>query len=101
MVSQESADPPVPGVKDLFIGHNCETITWYFEFEMEPLPVRGIAILFVNDERKIYKTYREVNNGALMANSGYPQCDKEKFKVPAVGKDGVVPSKAGCGWKCK
>ena len=79
---------------DLFIGHSCDTITWYFEFHTTPLTTRGIAILFVNEDKKIYKAYREVNSGAVLYNLGQPECESN-FTV-SVGNDGPAPIEASC-----
>lgn len=94
LFKQEAKLPGFVEVKDLFIGHTCETVTWYFEFETTPLPTRGIAILFVNAERKIYKAFREVNSGAVLYNLGQPECESN-FTV-SVGDGGPEPIVASC-----
>ncbi|KAI5363887.1 hypothetical protein Slin14017_G058510 [Septoria linicola] len=72
IIDQEAA---VPGINAIFTSHICDTITWYWEFTTKPWPIRGIVILFVNlESRKIYKTYREVNVGAILLNQGSPEC---------------------------
>lgn len=86
LLKQEAKLPPTGKVTNLFIGHTCDTITWYFEFGTTPLPTRGIAILFVNEEKKVYKSYREVNSAALLSNLGQPECEKN-FTV-SVGDKG-------------
>lgn len=74
LLEQEAKLPPAGTVTDIFISHTCDTITWYFSFATTPLPTRGIAILFVNAEKQIYKSFREVNNAALLYNLGQPEC---------------------------
>ena len=98
LLKQEAKLPPTGEVKDLFISHSCDTITWYFEFATKPLPTRGIAILFVNAEHKVYKSYREVNSAALLYNLGQPECDSN-FTV-SVGAAGPEPTEAFCSKPC-
>ncbi|KAK5119479.1 hypothetical protein LTR85_007579 [Meristemomyces frigidus] len=94
LLQQVAKLPPTGTVTDLFISHTCDTITWYFEFGTAPLPTRGIAILFVNSEKKIYKAYREVNNAALLYNIGKPEC-ASNFTA-TVGNMGPKPSNSTC-----
>ncbi len=98
LLKQEAKLPPTGTVKDLFISHGCDTITWYFEFATKPLPTRGIAIFFVNAERKVYKAYREVNSAALLYNLGQPECEAN-FTV-SVGDAGPAPTEAFCSKPC-
>lgn len=95
LLKQEAKLPPTGAVKDLFIGHTCDTITWYFQFATKPLPTRGIAILFVNAEHEVYKSYREVNSAALLYNLGQPEC-ASNFTEPSVGNAGPQPTEASC-----
>ncbi|KAK5735445.1 hypothetical protein LTR17_008143 [Elasticomyces elasticus] len=94
LLEQEAQLPPTGAVRDIFVSHTCDTITWYFEFATKPLPTRGIAILFVNAEKKIYKSYREVNNAALLYNLGQPEC-QPNFTV-SVGNQGPAAINATC-----
>jgi hypothetical protein len=93
---QQTAQLPAAGpVKTLFLSHTCCTITWYFELATTPLPIRGINIIFVNEEKKIVKAYWEVNSGALLWNLGKPEC-QANFTV-SVGKEGIEPDpEEGC-----
>ncbi|KAF2211301.1 hypothetical protein CERZMDRAFT_98611 [Cercospora zeae-maydis SCOH1-5] len=98
MLEQEAAVPAVPSVSTIFVSNTCDTITWYWEFTTKPYPTRGIVILFVNlQSRKIYKTYREANIGAVLANQGNPEC-----RTPAsnwtieVGTEGLQKEESGC-----
>ena len=75
LLNQDQNLPTTGPVKSLFVSHTCDTITWYFEAETTPLPTRGILILFVNEEKKIYKRYREANSAALLYNLGQPECE--------------------------
>jgi len=86
LLQQEAKLPPTGTVTNLFISHTCDTITWYFEFATTPLPTRGIAILFINAKKRIYKAYREINSAAVLWNLGQPEC-RENFTV-AVGQEG-------------
>ncbi|KAK4498295.1 hypothetical protein PRZ48_010953 [Zasmidium cellare] len=95
LLEQESRLPAVGSVKDLYIAHNCETITWYFEFATKPLPTRGIAILFVGENRRIWKAYREANVGATLVAMGRPEC-RGDFGW-SVGREGVEGGRSGCG----
>ncbi|KAK6388583.1 hypothetical protein LTR65_007739 [Meristemomyces frigidus] len=94
LLQQEAKLPPTGKVTDLFISHTCDTITWYFEFGTTPLPTRGIAILFVNAEKKIYKAYREINSAALLYNVGRPECTSNW--TATVGDTGPVSSNSTC-----
>lgn len=95
LLSELGSFPPFADIKTLFVGHNCDTITWYFEFERQ-LPTRGIAIWFVDNRvKKIWKGYRESNVGATLASIGNPECDKERFKI-SVGKEGIEPGSSDC-----
>ncbi|KAH9810523.1 hypothetical protein Tdes44962_MAKER10416 [Teratosphaeria destructans] len=97
LLQQEAELPAVGTIKDLFISHSCDTITWYWEFATTPLPTRGIAILFVDGEsRRIYKAYREVNSAVVLWNLGRPECEAD-FTVPAVGDQGPAFERDGCG----
>ncbi|KAF2173968.1 hypothetical protein M409DRAFT_16237 [Zasmidium cellare ATCC 36951] len=99
LLDQESRLPAVGTVKDLYVAHNCEMITWYFEFATKPLPTRGIAILFVNRKtRKIWKAYREANVGATLVAQGRPEC-KGDFGW-SVGREGVEGGRSGCEGGC-
>ncbi|TKA77148.1 hypothetical protein B0A55_04106 [Friedmanniomyces simplex] len=84
--------PPTGTVTDLFISYTCDTITWCFDFATTPLPTRGIAILFVNAERQIYRAYREVNSAAVLWNLGRPEC-RAGFTV-LVGDQGLEADQA-------
>ncbi|KAK5132776.1 hypothetical protein LTR08_008661 [Meristemomyces frigidus] len=90
LLEQEAKLPPTGQITDLFISHTCNTITWYFDFGTTPLPTRGIAILFVNADKKIYKAYREVNSGAILYNVGALNW------TVTVGAAGPVPSNSTC-----
>ena len=70
LLKQEAKLPSTGAVRDIFVSHTCDTMTWYFEFETTPLPTRAIANLFVNADGKIYKSDREVNSAALLCNCG-------------------------------
>lgn len=97
-IEQESTVPAVPAMKTIFMSHTCDTITWYWEFLTKPWPTRGIVILFVNlDSRKIYKTYREVNVGALLLNQGNPECEIPATNwTTSVGTEGLKKEESGC-----
>jgi hypothetical protein len=97
LLQQEAKLPATGTVTDLFISHTCNTITWYFEFETTPLPTRGIAILFVNDEKKVTKSYREVNSGAVLWNLGKPECQANfTVSIGDEGPEGVVEPGCSC-----
>lgn len=99
LLRQEAKLPAVGTVKDLFVAHNCETITWYFEFATKPLPTRGIAILFVDGTtRKIWKSYREANVGATLVALEKPECKKD-FQA-RVGHEGFQPGRSNCEGGC-
>lgn len=94
LLQQEAKLPPTGVFTDLFISHTRNTISWYFEFGTTPLPMRGIAILFVNSDKKIYRAYREVNNAALFYNIGKPECASNW--TATVGGTGPNPSNSTC-----
>lgn len=98
LLEQEANLPPTGDVRDIFVSHTCDTITWYFEFDTTPLPTRGIAILFVNEDKKIYKSYREVNSAALLYNLGQPECQSDW--TVSVGLSGPEPTEASCSKPC-
>ena len=94
LLEQEAKLPPIDSVTNLFIAHNCDTITWYFSFATTPLPTRGIAILFVNKQKKIYKSFREVNSAAVLWNIGKPEC-QSNFTV-LQGSEGLKEVDSTC-----
>ncbi|KAM3414389.1 hypothetical protein BST61_g11030 [Cercospora zeina] len=98
MLEQEAAVPAVPSVNTIFVSNTCDTITWYWEFTTNPYPTRGIVILFVNlKSRKIYKTYREANIGAILANQGYPECETPASNwTIEVGTEGLRKEESSC-----
>ncbi|KXS94301.1 hypothetical protein AC578_6786 [Pseudocercospora eumusae] len=95
LIAQEGSFGVVPGINNIFVSHSCDTITWYWEFLTEPWPTRGISIIFVDlASRKVVKTYREANVGALLRDSGSPEC-QSNFIV-SKGNDGLSPEKRSC-----
>ncbi|KAK3628162.1 hypothetical protein LTR56_018774 [Elasticomyces elasticus] len=94
ILAQEAGLPPAGEVTDIFISHSCDTITWYYEFPTTPLPIRVIAILFVNADKQIYKAYRELNSAAVLWNIGKPEC-QSNFLV-TVGNAGPEPVNSTC-----
>ncbi|KAF2764387.1 hypothetical protein EJ03DRAFT_355833 [Teratosphaeria nubilosa] len=81
----------IPEPKTLYVAHVCDAIFWYFEYEREPLPVRNFGVFFVNEDKKVYKTYRELNSAAALINFG-ASCPKNA----TVGDEGIVLKKEGC-----
>lgn len=58
----------------LNIYYTCTVITWRYQINLRPLPVRGITIFIVNQAKQIETGYYELNNGALLYNLGRPEC---------------------------
>ena len=58
----------------LNIYHTCNVITWQYQINLTPLPVRGITIFIVNEANQIETAYYELNSGALLYNLGRPEC---------------------------
>ncbi|KAF7197329.1 hypothetical protein HII31_01139 [Pseudocercospora fuligena] len=96
LIAQEGSFGVVPEINNIFVSHSCDTITWYWEFLTEPWPTRGMSIIFVDlESKKVVKTYREVNVGALLKDSGSPEC-RSNFTV-SKGHDGLPLEKRSCG----
>jgi hypothetical protein len=49
-------------------------ITWRFQLNTTPLPVRGIDIFVINSEKQIKEIFAELNSGAFLFNVGSPEC---------------------------
>lgn len=54
-----------------------------------------MSVIFVDlESKKVVKTYREVNVGALLRDSGSPECHSN-FTV-SKGSDGLPPERRSC-----
>jgi hypothetical protein len=73
-INAQKAQAPFPSVTTLNIHHTCHVITWRFQLNTTPLPVRGIDILVTNSDQQIETIYAELNSGAFLFNIGRPEC---------------------------
>jgi hypothetical protein len=73
-INQQVSEAPFPSVTTLNIYHTCKEITWRYQLNTTPLPIRGITIFIVNKEKQIETAYYELNSGALLYNLGRPEC---------------------------
>jgi hypothetical protein len=73
-INQQVSDPPFPSVTTLNIYHTCHVITWRYQINTTPFPVRGITIFIVDRTKQIETAYYELNSGALLYNLGRPEC---------------------------
>ncbi|KXS99798.1 hypothetical protein AC578_8887 [Pseudocercospora eumusae] len=82
-----------------FVGHTCNTITWYRTWLPKEPPIRSMSILFVDPStRQVNRHYMETNSGALMYQLGRPEC-KGDFTW-SVAQDGLPNDIAGCEKGC-
>ncbi|KAI5358769.1 hypothetical protein Slin14017_G110520 [Septoria linicola] len=83
----------------LVVTHNCDTITWYQEFNQGGMqPVRAISIWFVDMAKmQIYKHYWEHNSGLTAWLQGY---FKDGYNV-TVGQDGPKHEISNCRDTCE
>lgn len=58
----------------LNVYHACNVITWRYQINLTPLPVRGITLFIVDSAKQIQTAYYELNSGALLYNLGRPEC---------------------------
>ena len=73
-IDQQVSEAPFPSVTTLNIYHTCNVITWRYQINLTPLPVRGITIFIVDKAKQIETAYYELNSGALLYNLGRPEC---------------------------
>ncbi|KXT13508.1 hypothetical protein AC579_4166 [Pseudocercospora musae] len=78
-----------------FIGHTCNTITWYRTWLPKQPPIRSMSILFIDlSTRQVDRQYMETNSGASMYQLGRPEC-KGDFTW-SVAQDGLPVDIVGC-----
>jgi hypothetical protein len=73
-INGQGTQPPFPSVTTLNIFHTCHVITWRFQLNTTPLPVRGIDIFVTNSAKQIETIFAELNSGAFLFNLGRPEC---------------------------
>jgi hypothetical protein len=73
-IKGQGSQPPFPSVTTLNILYTCHEITWRFQLNTTPLPVRGIDIFVTNSAKQIKTIFAEFNSGAFLFNQGRPEC---------------------------
>ena len=76
-IDQQVSEAPFPSVTTFNVYHTCNVVTWRYQINLVPLPVRGITIFILNQDKQIETAYYELNSGALLYNLGRPECQSD------------------------
>lgn len=73
-ITETLASPGIPSITTLDIIHGCSSMVWQWEFNgigSGQYRVRGVSILKVNEEKKVYYSYIEFNSIAWGLDIGF------------------------------
>lgn len=76
-IGGQGSQPPIASVVTLNIWHDCHTIAWRWRATLDlgaNLPVTGINVMIITDDKQIETNYSEFDNGAWLEDLGNPQC---------------------------